>query len=169
MKIIRRGQAKAAGLMRYFTGEPCVRGHLAERETVSGYCVTCGVSNYAAFREKNIEHLRQYDKMRVAGKRGTVAGCAIELHKRIRYEAKKYRYETDVTPQWIEREIQLGLAGGYLTLGQGPAQPSVDQIIAGLGYLDGNVRIVPLWYNYAKRTWSDEELEAAVTAWYAKT
>ena len=35
-----RAQAKAEGASRYFTGEPCSRGHIAPRKT-KGACVTC--------------------------------------------------------------------------------------------------------------------------------
>lgn len=39
MKIISRKEAKAAGLSRYFTGEPCGHGFIAERETKTKKCV----------------------------------------------------------------------------------------------------------------------------------
>ena len=31
MKIISYQEAKAKGLKRYFTGEPCINGHISER------------------------------------------------------------------------------------------------------------------------------------------
>lgn len=40
MQIITRQEAKEKGLSRYFTGELCKRGHLAER-AISGSCVEC--------------------------------------------------------------------------------------------------------------------------------
>lgn len=48
--IISRFEAKTQGLKRYFTGEPCCRGHLAERITSSYACLLC-------FRER--ERLRR--------------------------------------------------------------------------------------------------------------
>lgn len=39
-KIVTRKDAKAAGLKRYFTGEPCPEGHIDERY-ISGSCVVC--------------------------------------------------------------------------------------------------------------------------------
>lgn len=36
-----RAEAIAAGSVRYFTGEPCPRGHTEPRHTLSGYCVCC--------------------------------------------------------------------------------------------------------------------------------
>ena len=40
MQIISRIDAKAAGLKRFFTGEPCKKGHVSER-FLSGSCVQC--------------------------------------------------------------------------------------------------------------------------------
>ena len=40
--IIRRKDAKAAGLLHYFTGKPCKHGHVDLREVVNGGCKECG-------------------------------------------------------------------------------------------------------------------------------
>ena len=45
-KIVTRAAAKAAGLKRYFTGKPCVRGHTTERYAAGG-CVECHRENTA--------------------------------------------------------------------------------------------------------------------------
>jgi 5-methylcytosine-specific restriction endonuclease McrA len=41
MRIIPRAEAKASGATRYFTGNPCKYGHIAERSTVNGTCLKC--------------------------------------------------------------------------------------------------------------------------------
>jgi hypothetical protein len=42
MQLISRSDARARALDRFYTGEPCKRGgHVAERYTRSGVCVTC--------------------------------------------------------------------------------------------------------------------------------
>ena len=41
MEIISRKEAKAKGLKRYFTGNPCPKGHVAERYTKKGSCCEC--------------------------------------------------------------------------------------------------------------------------------
>jgi len=46
MKIISREQALAQGLTRYFTGEPCSRGHIAERQTSNTLCHECNRLRY---------------------------------------------------------------------------------------------------------------------------
>lgn len=40
-QTITRAEAKVRGFQRYFTGKPCKRGHVAERRTSGGNCVTC--------------------------------------------------------------------------------------------------------------------------------
>jgi transcriptional regulator with XRE-family HTH domain len=41
LAIISRADAKAKGLQRYFTGEPCIHGHVSERQTINKNCVDC--------------------------------------------------------------------------------------------------------------------------------
>jgi len=40
MKLISRQEARQRGLLRYFTGKPCVHGHIAER-SIDMECVQC--------------------------------------------------------------------------------------------------------------------------------
>lgn len=46
-EIIARAEARAKGLKRYFTGEPCSRGHIAERSVSGKCCVVCRRINNA--------------------------------------------------------------------------------------------------------------------------
>jgi hypothetical protein len=41
MEIVTRQQALDRGLIRYFSGKPCKRGHLVERLTSSANCLEC--------------------------------------------------------------------------------------------------------------------------------
>lgn len=58
MITITRQQAKESGLKRYFTGEPCKRGHIAERHVSGATCVKCAADRY----EKNRDELLQINK-----------------------------------------------------------------------------------------------------------
>jgi hypothetical protein len=40
MDIITKKEAYARGLKRYFTGKPCMRGHISER-SLGGTCIEC--------------------------------------------------------------------------------------------------------------------------------
>jgi len=38
---------------RYFTGEPCCHGHIAERRSKDGYCVACRSAGTVVWRRNN--------------------------------------------------------------------------------------------------------------------
>lgn len=54
MNLITRKQAKEKNLTRYFTGKPCIYGHISQRQTASGRCVTCNniLGKTPEYREK---------------------------------------------------------------------------------------------------------------------
>jgi hypothetical protein len=66
--IISRAEARALGLKRYFTGEPCKRGHVAERGVSCPGCMECirgrmrerRAANLERAREREREHSRKY-------------------------------------------------------------------------------------------------------------
>ena len=39
--IVTRQQAIRLGIKRYFTGKPCLRGHISERYTTMAKCIAC--------------------------------------------------------------------------------------------------------------------------------
>ena len=52
MKVISREEAKNRGFTRYFTGKPCKRGHVAERDVSNWTCVECSkISQKNIYRE----------------------------------------------------------------------------------------------------------------------
>lgn len=44
--VMTRVEARAKGLKRYFTGNMCKYGHIAERDTKNGGCLECVRTNY---------------------------------------------------------------------------------------------------------------------------
>lgn len=50
-----RAEAKALQSVRYYTGKPCLRGHIAERFTSTGQCYTCITDHAAAWHKSNPE------------------------------------------------------------------------------------------------------------------
>jgi hypothetical protein len=60
MKIISRKQAKAKALKRYFTGEPCKRGHVAERQVSTRACFGCKAVYHQSPKER--EAKRRYNR-----------------------------------------------------------------------------------------------------------
>ena len=53
MQLISAILARANGLTRYYTGEPCKRGHVAERAVSSKQCIECGKIISSAWRKAN--------------------------------------------------------------------------------------------------------------------
>lgn len=51
-KIINRWSAIALGLMKYYTGKPCKRGHLSERLTCNGHCCECQAEYHKAHQDE---------------------------------------------------------------------------------------------------------------------
>ncbi len=61
-RIVGRATAKWLLLPRYFTGEPCIWEHIAERYTTSGVCTECVIASRVINRDK----LRQQERDRYA-------------------------------------------------------------------------------------------------------
>lgn len=62
-----RKEAKALGATHYFTGEPCVRGHIAPRKT-KGACVECMKEDWATDNERRKSQPKS-DAAKAAGRR----------------------------------------------------------------------------------------------------
>jgi 5-methylcytosine-specific restriction endonuclease McrA len=57
-KIVLRTQAILDGLVHYFTGKPCHKGHVAKRYVKTGHCVDCTTDRNRS--EKKVEYRKQY-------------------------------------------------------------------------------------------------------------
>ena len=57
-----RKEAKAVGSLRYFTGRPCKRGHVAPRLTSNGGCLECAYSRTKQWRTENAEKIQAYSR-----------------------------------------------------------------------------------------------------------
>jgi hypothetical protein len=61
--ILSREEARALGLKRFFTGEPCSKqGHIAERFVCNGICLKCSSEQSAKNRAANLEKVRERDR-----------------------------------------------------------------------------------------------------------
>jgi hypothetical protein len=56
--LISRQDAKAKGLLRYFTGQACTYGHIAERQVSNGICLKCRKDIEKRHREAHPEKFR---------------------------------------------------------------------------------------------------------------
>ena len=60
--IIGRDEASALGLKRFFTGNPCKRGHVAERDVDSRECMECSRERTRKRRAADPEGYREYGR-----------------------------------------------------------------------------------------------------------
>jgi hypothetical protein len=58
LTVIPRTEARRLGLHRYFTGQPCKRGHIAERNVGDWVCVECRRLKGLAWRATHREQMR---------------------------------------------------------------------------------------------------------------
>ena len=61
-QVIARSEARERGLKRYFTAEPCKRGHVAERMASNKCCITCFYARNRAARAADLEAARAKDR-----------------------------------------------------------------------------------------------------------
>lgn len=59
---VTRKDAKRQSSKFYFTGKPCVRGHVVLRFTVDGCCQQCKRDDSAAWKKRNVAHVKAYQK-----------------------------------------------------------------------------------------------------------
>jgi hypothetical protein len=130
-----RAAAKATGAKYYYTGQPCIRGHLALRKT-KGSCVECMKEDWAIDNKKRSEKPKS-EASKAAGKRyyeknkETVKARAnarpkdeVGQYKRKYKEANPELYKALVsvrkrrhrsaTPKWITPEQKLAIRQLYL-------------------------------------------------------
>jgi len=131
-----RAEAKALGEPFYFTGKPCVRGHLAPRKT-KGICIECMREDWIFDNERRKEKpktaaakeagKRYYAKNKELVKARAAARPSEEKrHHQEKHKSAKSEYykaltsvrrrrHRSATPKWITPEQKLAMRRLYLT------------------------------------------------------
>ena len=130
-----RKEAQATGAKFYFTGEPCVRGHIALRKT-KGSCLECVKEDWAVDNERRKEKPKT-DAAKAAGKRyyeknrpaviARAAARPAEEKRRNRAEYKdrnvdvvradtsvRKRRHREATPRWLTPSERLQMRELYV-------------------------------------------------------
>jgi 5-methylcytosine-specific restriction endonuclease McrA len=130
-----RAEAKATGAKFYFTGDPCVRGHIAVRK-VKGACVTCMKEDWVVDNERRKSKpkseaskaaaKRYYEKNREAVIARAAARPTAEK-RRLQAEYKernvdvvrastsvRKRRHRDATPKWLTADEKLSMRQLYI-------------------------------------------------------
>lgn len=101
MKVISRGEAVSLGLKWYFTGKPCNRGHIAERQCANRRCRTCSLSDGGKWREKNHEKSKEFSNRWKRENREKARSLAREWRKK--NAEKVSEYNKAYMPGWVEK------------------------------------------------------------------
>lgn len=133
-----RGEAKAAGAKYYFTGEPCVNGHVAPRKT-KGSCVECLKQEWKAAAVARAQYFQEYNKREEVkeakhkwyekNKDKVVAAAKLQpSHLRKQYQAawkarnvvwvradtkNRRRRHREATPPWLTRRQRAEMREVY--------------------------------------------------------
>jgi 5-methylcytosine-specific restriction endonuclease McrA len=117
--IISHKEAVASGINRYFTGVPCVRGHISERTTKGRCCMECLRENakerrqqpgaqekHNAFRRTPAQRAAQKEQMRRWRLAHPEEWKAIAAKSRSKPEIKKKRNDRQQTPEGRELNVK---------------------------------------------------------------
>ena len=99
--IIGRDAASALGLKRFFTGEPCKHGHVAERIVSSNGCTECDRARVLKWRAANLEKARERDRKRARKHRAADP-------ERARKKGRRWRAANLELARERDRERNLG-------------------------------------------------------------
>jgi 5-methylcytosine-specific restriction endonuclease McrA len=130
-----RAEAKSTGAKFYFTGTPCVRGHVALRKT-KGACVECIKEDWAVDNEKRKSKPKS-EAAKAAGKRyyernkesviARAAARPVEEKRRLQAQYKdrnvdvvradtsvRKRRHREATPKWLTQEQRMSMRQLYI-------------------------------------------------------
>lgn len=172
MEKVSRKQALSLGLSRYFTGKPCLRGHVDFRAADKGMCCTCirelAAKRYAANPAKAAEASARW--------RAKNPGYAERSRERINMNSRAYRERNrekcaalransrarrlQAVPGWFGELDEFAISEAHALAALRNAAtgerwevdhvyPIAGRRVCGL-HVAGNIQVVPLAYNRRK-------------------
>lgn len=138
MRIIRYKDARDLGLSKYFTGIPCKRGHIAERNVSNRACSECVTINKATWKDSHPEGSR--------------------LHQS-KYRATKLC----ATPDWLTGSMVSDIEGLYKSASEKDTPHHVDHIVPLQGvdvcglHVPWNLQVIPARDNLKKSNNYDQD------------
>jgi hypothetical protein len=133
------------------------------RDSWSGWCKEChkewSKQQRATGYLKDLRAKKRPQGVAPHHKNDAIEKCARALWSNIVKRNKHRRISVDITWDWLHDAVRKFCATHHYQLGARiPFQPSVDRIDHRKGYIVGNVQIVWLIENYARNTFTEEEL-----------
>lgn len=155
MEIISWSEAKRRGLIKYFTGKPCKRGHISERY-VAGGCAECGREDmrryYAQDPEKHMAKTVAYREAYPAGEWCRQQAYRERNRAKLRADSAFQRAKRLLrVPAWSEtEEIKEFYANCPPGFEVDHIYPLQGEFVSGLHVL-GNLQYLQMVENRAKR------------------
>lgn len=167
MEKISRNEAKSKGMIHYYTGKACKRGHYSPRYVLSHACVACGrlknnehrtTSKYEETRRRTYEFNRENKRSRI-------------LYNGAKARARRDSVNFDLTQDYIEsiwpKDNKCPALGILLEISMSSKghnapkenSPSLDRLVPSKGYVRGNVCIISLKANQIKNNATAEEIQ----------
>lgn len=166
MDIVSRKEAKEKGLTHYFTGTPCIHGHIARRRVNDRNCAECDKLHKNIYRYKYPEKTREIKKANYYKHRDK------HLAKRKRYVeknrakvnalAKAYKVrKKNRIPMWVDKKHMWLIKEAYELAALRTKQfgyswhvdhviPLQGELVSGLHVIE-NLRVIPGVDNIKKK------------------
>lgn len=180
-----RAAAKSLGVKRYFTGNPCPKGHITYRYTAGGGCAECvslrakelyaggwrqDTSNRKQINARwNVSNKGMAAKQRWREKNPKRAWC-VHIINGMKRRATQKGVPFDITPVQLlditpDRCPIFGTEFSFINNGVMTAEsPSVDRLNPKQGYVVGNVVVISMKANNIKSAYAADDV-AKVADW----
>jgi hypothetical protein len=114
-----RQKAIAAGETQYFTGLPCTKGHISNRQTVNGTCTRCANDKKSAWQKANRDKCNENWQRYSVKNRDKINAKTKEYEnknpgKKIARKAVRRAKEINATPKWLSKEQRLEIQEYYI-------------------------------------------------------
>jgi len=173
LPIVSRKEAKRNGLAMYFTGVPCLRGHLAPRKVQDKGCTICNTQKYLAWQKR--QYLLNGDEFRATLRKRREKDLLATILRVSRNRAQKKGIEFTITKADVAISDNCPCCGKVMAVKTGSfkpgpvaSSPSLDRMDSSLGYIPGNVAIICWRCNHLKNDGTLDELKTIVR-WMEET
>ncbi len=125
------------------------------------------VTERRELRKRRDKEIAELKALGAAARRFAKRDRVLQFAQRLRnHVVRRYDFVLDWDAAWLAEELRKGIARGeYSIKPRHPTTASIDQFIPGLGYHKANIQIIPLWFNFAKNAWAQDDVELAIARW----
>ena len=126
---------------------------------------TCNSCKYQTKLLKYPDKIDSYLKIQRDKEIYTIEGRASRLRNSSKQRAKVYGFEFDLSKQLIIEKLKKGICEvtkiplEFTKFDLNPYAPSIDRIDSSKGYLDDNIQITCMIYNFCKNQFEEEQVK----------